>query len=371
MGLAGAQSPSPEQLRTTGAEPGQTTQQAWVDRTNAGTVGIMTGGVDGTYVRIGDDLFNVLDNGDNLRVLTILGRGSLKNLADMLYLRGVDVAIVQSDVLAYAKMKKLYPGIEQNVQYITRLYGEEVHILARADITSVNDLRGKPVNIDLIGSGTSMTATVMFEALKVEPIWRNDDQKAALEKLRDGEIAAMIYVVGQPAKVFTDIPADTRLHFLPVPMMKGVEGIYAGGVITAADYPNLIAPNGVVPTLAVGSVMAVYNWPVNSERYRKVARFVDAFFTHFEEFQRPPRHRKWLEVDLMADVPGWKRFPEATSWIQQQMHSVPKDFTAFLSTVDLTPAAKNRLLMQYREWQRTITVTAKRLPPDRQQPDRQ
>jgi len=349
--------------------PPPTSQQGWVDRANAGTVGIVTGGVDGTYVRIGDDLFNVLDNGDNLRVLTILGRGSLKNLSDMLFLRGVDVAILQSDVMAYAKMKKLYPGIEQNVQYISRLYGEEVHILARPDITTLSDLQGKPVNIDLVGSGTSMTATVLFDALKIEPIWRNEDQKAALEKLRDGDIAAMVYVVGQPAKVFTDVPTGTNLHFLSIPLIKPLEDIYANGVITAADYPALVPSNASVPTLSVGSVMAVYGWPVGSERYRKVARFVDAFFENFDEFLHPPRHKKWLEVDLLAEVPGWKRFPEANTWLHQRMAAVPQDFNAFLASVgDISQATRNRLLLQYRDWQRTITVTAKRVPQDRRPP---
>ena len=41
-------------------------------RANAGTVGIISGGVDGTYVRIAADLSAVLDDGQNLRVLTVL-----------------------------------------------------------------------------------------------------------------------------------------------------------------------------------------------------------------------------------------------------------------------------------------------------------
>jgi TRAP-type uncharacterized transport system substrate-binding protein len=69
-------------------------------RANAGTVGIISGGADGTYVRIAADLAAVLDDGDSLRVLPILGKGSLQNLSDILVLRGVDVGIVQSDVLA-------------------------------------------------------------------------------------------------------------------------------------------------------------------------------------------------------------------------------------------------------------------------------
>ena len=80
-------------------------------RANAGTVGIISGGADGTYVRIAADLAAVLDDGDSLRVLPILGKGSLQNIADILVLRGVDIGIVQSDVLAYARREKLLPGL--------------------------------------------------------------------------------------------------------------------------------------------------------------------------------------------------------------------------------------------------------------------
>src|ERR1051325_2192346 len=184
------------------------TKATWVERTNQGTVGVITGGVDGTYIRIGSDLQEVLDDGDGLRILPIVGRGSVQNVADLLFLKGVDVAIVQSDILAYAKMKHLYPGIEQSAQYVSKLYSEEVHILARPDITRLDDLKGQPVNIDNVGSGTAMPSLLMFDALGIEPNWRTDDQHTALTKLRMGEIAAMVYVVGQPARLFAELPND-------------------------------------------------------------------------------------------------------------------------------------------------------------------
>ena len=136
---------------------------------NAGTVGVISGGVQGTYVRIAADLASVLDDGAQLRILPIIGRASVQNIADMLFLRGVDVAIVQADVLAYMRRERMYPGIERTVQYITKLYDEEVHILARADIARVEDLAAQPVNVDVAGSGTSMTATVVFDALGIQP----------------------------------------------------------------------------------------------------------------------------------------------------------------------------------------------------------
>ena len=162
-------------------------QTNWVDRlssltaqANQGTVGIMAGGVDGTYIRIAADLMNVLDEGDRMRVVAMLGRGSVQNLRDIVLLRGIDIGIVQSDVLAFAKREGLLPGIDRLVQYITKLYDEEIHLLARQDVASVQDLAGKTVNVDVRGSGTAMTASLVLEALGVPVQIANDPQDLAL-----------------------------------------------------------------------------------------------------------------------------------------------------------------------------------------------
>ncbi|HZH45155.1 MAG TPA: TRAP transporter substrate-binding protein, partial [Roseococcus sp.] len=135
-------------------------------RANAGTVGVVSGGVDGTYVRIAADLAAVLD-GPELRVLPIIGKGSLQNIEDIILLRGIDVGIVQSDTLAVARRRRRLPGIENMIQYIAKLYDEEVHVLARDDIGSMRDLAGQPVNIDLAPSGTAMTSSLIFEGLNI------------------------------------------------------------------------------------------------------------------------------------------------------------------------------------------------------------
>jgi TRAP transporter TAXI family solute receptor len=294
-----------------GAPPGvptPATLSALAARANAGTVGVIAGGVDGTYIRIAADLVSVLDNGDDLRVLAIIGRGSIQNLSDIMFLRGVDIGIVQSDVLAFAQRQQLFPGVTTLVQYIAKLYDEEFHLLAGPGITNVEELAGRRVNVDLRGSGTAMTASLVFEGLGLRVQTTHDPQDVALQRLRDGDIAAMAFVAGQPARIFTGIPPGSGLRFLETPVTPALMDTYLPSRLTAARYPNLIPDGAAVDTLAVGAVMAVYAWAPNTERHRKVARFVEAFFTRFAEFQRPPRHAKWLEVNLAAQVPGWTRF---------------------------------------------------------------
>ncbi|HEV7268100.1 MAG TPA: TAXI family TRAP transporter solute-binding subunit [Falsiroseomonas sp.] len=279
-----------------------------VAEANAGTVGIIAGGVDGTYIRIAADLSAVLDDGDNRRVIAIIGKGSLQNIQDIILLRGVDIGIVQSDALAYARREQLVPGADNLIQYIAKLYDEEIHILAAPGIGSLQDLAGQVVNVDVAGSGTAMTAALLFDTLGLRVRTANDVQDLALTKLRRGEIAALVYVAGKPARLFSGLPPDTGLHFLPIPATPALMETYLPATLGAADYPTLIGAGGEVETIAVGAVMAVYAWQPGSERHRKVSRFVTALHERFGEFLRPPRHPKWREVNLAARVPGWVRF---------------------------------------------------------------
>src|ERR1700733_4329133 len=115
-----------------------------VNRANQGTVGVITGMEGGTYARTGADL--TVPDEDTLRVLPVLGKGSLQNLSDILYLKGVDVGFVQADALTYAKQHGMSPNLTQSIRYIAKLYDEEVHVLARKDITRLEDLNGQRVN---------------------------------------------------------------------------------------------------------------------------------------------------------------------------------------------------------------------------------
>jgi uncharacterized protein len=339
-----------------------------VSKVNAGTVGVVSGGVDGTYIRIAADLAAVLDDGDRLRVLPMIGKGSVANISDIMFLRGIDIGIVQSDALAYAQRQKLYPGVDQAVQYISKLYDEELHILARKDIVRLEDLAGKTVNIDGLGSGTAMTASVVFDSLGIAIKPANDDQGTALEKLKNGEIAAVVYVSGKPTRLFAGVGGDTGLHFLPVAMTPALVDTYLPSSLGHADYPALITEGGDVETIAVGSVMAVYAWPVHSDRYRKVARFVGAFFEKFPSFLKPPRHPKWKEVNLAAQVPGWTRFAAAEEWLIAQTAGgageggLRSDFNTFLSQsggsrANLTDTQRAVLFQQFLVWQRRQQVT--------------
>jgi len=282
---------------------------------NQATVGIISGGVAGTYVRIAADLADAFDEGYDLRVLPVIGKGSVRNIEDLLLLRGIDIAIVQSDVLEFYRRTDLYPGIEDKIAYITKLYDEEVHIVARAELSSVDALAGRRVNFGTEGSGTFMTAGIIFDELGLDVEVTALPEPEALASLRAGDIDALVFVGGQPLTLVSQIEADAGLRLLPIPRGR-VDAGYIEAELAADSYPRLIAPGERIPTLAVGAVMAAYNWPAAHPRNSKVSRFVDHFFAEFERLKGAPYHPKWQQVDLADPVPGWQRLSAARARLE-------------------------------------------------------
>ena len=218
-------------------------------------------------------------------------------------------------MLAYAQRERLFPTIDKRVRYIAKLYNEEFHLLAAGGIRDVKDLAGRKVNFDVAGSGTDITALLLFGKLGIDVERTSFDQAPAVEKLTAGKISAIAYVAGKPTRLFRDLTSNGGLHFLPVEASAELLDTYLPSTLGHQDYPGLVADGGTVSTVAVGAAMAVYNWPADNDRYRKVAHFTQAFFDRFEEFQRPPRHAKWREVNLAAQFPGWTRFSAADIWL--------------------------------------------------------
>ena len=205
---------------------------------NRGVVEIETSGSAGMSVRLVEDLANLVDDGATRRVLPVVGKGALQILVDLKYLRGIDMAILPIDVLEYAKAERLYPGIESSLTYITKLHNEEFHLLARPEIQDISQLKDRKVNVDLRGSGTSITAARLFEMLKIPVAVTNDIQEVALDKLRRGEIAGLAFVGGKPSPVFASLKRDEGIHFLAIPVNAEIAVAYTPTRLSGADYPS-------------------------------------------------------------------------------------------------------------------------------------
>jgi TRAP transporter TAXI family solute receptor len=306
---------------------------------NANTVTLLTGTIGGTYVQFGADLASVLDDDGKLRVLPITGRGSVQSVADILFLKGVDLGIVRADTLDYLEKKGFANDIKKQFTYVTKLYNEEMQVIAPKAVKTLNDLEGKTVSVDLPNGGTFVTALTVFERLGIKANFVYIEQRIAMEKLKKGDLDAVIVVGGKPYLSVTTFNNDGRFHLAAVDYSKPLQSDYLPATLTSKDYPNLVPEGDRVDTISVPAVLAAYNWAPNTERRRKLALFVDAFFAKFAALQNPPFHPKWKEVSLTAPLAGWNRLPLAQQWLDQHgVEPVKQRFEAFLQE---NPAAAN------------------------------
>jgi len=291
---AGAPVPNKPQLGTLG------------EQVNANTIAIISGNPNATYMSIAYDMSAGLDDGDEFRVLPVIGKGGGQNIKDVRFLKGIDLGITQSNLLPYFKKTNEIGRIDDKIVYIAKLFNEEMHLIVRADsgVTSLADLAGKKVNFSDLGSGTQLSTRDIFEKLGIKAEEVNMGQGDAIEALKRGEIAATILIAGKPAGAMAKLKAQDGFRILPIAFDKPLQTDYLPAALTSDDYPGLIAPGEKVETVAVGAVLIAFNWPKNSDRYRRIQKFVDNFFPKLAEFQKVPRHPKWREANLAAVLPG-------------------------------------------------------------------
>jgi len=287
-----------------------------VAKVNNWTVGLATGLPEGTYLRVGAEIARNLNNGDELRIIPMVTPGAVDNIRDLLYLKGVDIALTNADVLEHFKTVEKIPNIENRVHYISEMYIGDIHLLVRPEIGSLKDLEGKKVSFHSPGSGAAVSAPVIFRrlAVKVEPVYINN--AIALEKMKTGELVGLVNPGGKPQDLFRKFKNDYGFKFLSIPFDKFDE-YYVPSVLTDKDYPGYIKAGEKVETIGVPVVLAVYNWPKESDRFRRVERFIQYYFDRFEGFQQPPYHPDWKGVNLGAKVPGWTRYWVAEEKLRQ------------------------------------------------------
>jgi uncharacterized protein len=324
------------------------------DRMNANTVTIVTGNPGLIYAELGVDLAAVLNNDNELRILPITSQGGIQNVRDVRFLKGVDLGFTAANYLAYVRRSGEIPDVTDKIVYIARISIDLVNIVTHSNITTLEQLRGQKVNFNSKGSGVEMSGHDIFDGLKIPVEEVNLGPADGFEQLKDGKIAATMVTAGAPASALLPLKASEGYHLISVPYVGSLMDDYVPARLTNADYPNLIAPGEVVDTIGVQSLIIAYNWPKNTDRYRRIEKFVTAFFGKFDEFLKPPRNPKWRDTNIFATVNGWKRFDGAEAALadiraQMATSHVPQQPVGPNSPA-LTATERNQLFEEFLQW---------------------
>ena len=282
---------------------------------NAWTIGLAGGLLEGAPIHFATEIARVVNDGGALNVLPIVTRGPTENVNDLLYLKGVDVAIINSDSLEEYKLQ--VPQIRQRIAYIANLFPSEVHIFVRPEIQSLGDLVGKKVNFNTQGTAAAYSGPLIFSRLGLDVEKTFVPHPVALEQMKRGEVAGVVFVTSKPVEAFVKGKWEEGSKFLPVEYGSKFEDYYPPSFLDSTDYPNLVAKSQRIATISVPTILASYNWRPGSPRYRRVARFVDELFGRVEKLQSPGFDAKWKDVNLTTRVPGLERFKAAQEWLDR------------------------------------------------------
>jgi TRAP-type uncharacterized transport system substrate-binding protein len=280
-------------------------------RINQWTIGLAGGQLEGTFSRFAAELAKAFDDGENLRILPVVTYGATENVSDLLYLKGIDLAITHADVFEEFKKKRNIGNIDKRINYIAPMFISEMYIIARPEIQTIADLEGKTVSLGIKGAGQTVTGPIVFSRLGVHPQLVFMNNSLAYEKMKSGEIAALVHSGGKPNDFITNMKVEPGFHLLEIPYSDKFADYYVPAIISSKDYPNFLKEGETVQTIGNSVVLAVYNWPVGTDHYRRVERFVEYFFERFDKLKGPTFHSKWKEINLAATVPGWIRYPVA------------------------------------------------------------
>jgi TRAP transporter TAXI family solute receptor len=285
---------------------------------SAQDMGIITGNTKGTYYQFGLNLAQLVKSrGIKLNVYD--SAGSVQNVFAVYKAPGTQLGIVQSDVLAFVAKVQSDPVLKRianKMKLVFPLYNEEIHLLGHREIGDFDDLTDRVVAIGEEGSGTYLTARLLFEVSDVKPremvpIGTNE----ALAQLKQGKIDAMFYVAGLPVKLFAeDVAAADGLALVPI-TNKSVLEFYPSAQIPANTYSW---QDQAVNTIAVKAVLIAYDF--RGPTCENVGKFAKILYDNLE-WLRGNGHPKWRSVDLNVAVKGWDQYDCVKKAIQKSQRS--------------------------------------------------
>jgi TRAP transporter TAXI family solute receptor len=306
----------------------------------AADLGIITGSEKGTYYQFGLNLQTLLKP-RGLSIAVYPSKGSIENVFAVYQRPGVQMGIVQSDVLAFVARVQSDPvlrKIARKTRMVFPLYNEEVHLLGRQDLTDFDDLTDKRVAIGREGSGTYLTARLLFKVSDVTPKEMVPiDTDEALGELKAGRIDAMFYVAGYPVKLLSEQVTDSdKLALIPI-THKNVTEFYPRAEIPAQTYrwqPRSVS------TVAVKAVLVSFDF--RRRDCDRIGQFAQSVAQSLDWLVRNG-HPKWKSVDLEYPLKGWEQYDCVRKYLPRTAATAARPKPASASSNPVMDAVKEML----------------------------
>lgn len=292
---------------------------------------IGTGGVTGVYYPTGGAICRLVNKDrktHGIRCSVESTGGSVYN-SRTIRQGELDFGVVQSDVQAAAlngtgAFKD--DGANPNLRAVFSVHPEPMHLMARADagIATINDLKGKKVNIANPGSGTRVLAETLMkyhritaDDLALAAELKSSEQSAAL---CDGKIDATIWAAGLPNGSSQEATStcDVKIINLKGPgidKLLAENSAYAAATIPGGMYPGNdtdIASWGPKATFVTSA-----NTPDDV-----VYALVKAVFGNFDTFKKlHPAFARLKEDEMIKDGltadlhPGAAKYYKERGWM--------------------------------------------------------
>ena len=297
---------------------------------------------------------------NRLRLRLERSQGPEQDLLTLLHNPGIDVALIPTDAIE-SLPRQVRAGAHEHLRYLFRVPGQRLHILARRDITTIYDLNGRKIDIGQPGSGSSLTAHLIFNKLGIKPEFTSSDRITAFQHLRSNEIQAMVLLDSDTSKDVLAFASDGDFHLVPISfeaLASPLEELivhYAPSQFTAEEYPNLVDHRHQIDTIAVSRVLALRNWPEGNAHYERLADFNEALSSYlFEQLQKSVDNG----IDLAEQALGWKRFRPIEILLtrraqQAEEHRAFEEFTGAQGVCPLPDAAaRERLYNDFLTWRK-------------------
>src|SRR5215831_7910925 len=276
-----------------------------------GTVTILTDGVAEPRSQGGQAVNELAGRLGKMRVLPIAGRGAAANVRDLLYLRGIDLAILNSDVLAFLDETRQYPDARRRIRYVTHLLDQQVYLFVRKQFDAIEDLRGRKLVVLSAGGSSHTTAITLFGLQKIEITLEALGFDAVLDDAALGKVDGALLLSGELGRLRLTARMLQEFRLLPIPMTPVLRKAYLPAIVEANEIATTLAGAAKLETIAVSTLLAVFDWAPSHSRYSNVVKFITTFFAAIPQLRKESSASIWWQLDINSRPPGWTRYAAA------------------------------------------------------------